>query len=278
MAFRIFPLLVLLALFAAGSSQGHAHGDDQVMIEALTEQLLKAPEAELYLRRGELHRHLQAWEKADTDFVSAGRLDPALVLVDYFRARALLEAGAPARALPLVERYLEKAPDEPEGHFLHGDILAALGRHDEGASQYAEGIRRAPSPRPEHFLRRARFLAAAPAAEPDRIVAAIDEGLKRLGPVIALVDFAIAVELERRNPDGAIARIDQLLTHVPRRERWLARRGEILANCGRRDEAVTSYRASLVAIADLPERFRDTVPIEKLTIDVRAALVRLEAR
>lgn len=278
MARRLLPLLALLALFVAGGPRGQAHGDDQAMIEALTEQLLKAPEADLYLRRGELHRHLQAWEKADADFVAAARLDPALALVDYFRARTQLEAGAPARALPLVERYLAKAPDEPEGRFLHGDILAALGRHDDGAGEYAEGIRRAPSPRPEHYLRRARFLAAAPAADPARIVAAIDEGLSRLGPVIALVDFAITVELERRNHAGAIARIDQLMTHVPRRERWLARRGEILASCGRRDEAAVSYRAALAAIADLPERFRDTVPIEKLTIDVRAALARLEVR
>jgi len=252
-----------------------AHGDDQALIEALTEQLHKAPEADLFIRRGELFRHHQQWEKADADYASAAKLDPSLTLVDFFRARTQLESGAPDKALPLVDRYLVGAPDEPEGRFLRGDILAALGRHDAGALEYAEGIQRAPSPRPEHYLRRARFLAAVPMADAARVIAALDEGIRRLGPVIALIDYAISLELERRNFDGALERVGQAMAHAPRRERWLARQGEILANCGRPTEALHAYRAALAAIENLPERFRDTVPMEKLTGDVRAALARL---
>ncbi len=245
------------------------------MIDALTEEIAKSPEADLYIRRGELFRHQQQWEKADADFTAAAKQDPTLTLVDFFRARTWLEAGAPAKALPLSDRYTASAPDEPEGRFLRGDILAALGRHDAGALEYAEGIRRAPTPRPEHYLRRARFLAAAPSADTAGVIAALDEGITRLGPVIALIDYAISLELERRNFDAALARIQQVMTHTPRRERWLARQGDILVNSGRTAEAVTAYRAALAAIADLPERYRDTVPMEKLTVDVRAALARL---
>lgn len=267
-----------LGLLACAGPELRAHGDDQVLIEALTEQLSKAPEADLFIRRGELFRHHQQWERAEADYVAAAKLDPALTLVDFFRARAQLEAGAPDKALPLVDRYLVNAPDEPEGRFLRGDVLAALGRHDDGALEYAHGIERAPSPRPEHFLRRARFLAAAPAADAARVIAALDEGIKRLGPVIALIDYAITLELERQNHDGALERITQAMSHAPRRERWLARQGDILANCGRKAEAAAAYRAALTAIEDLPERYRDTVPMEKLTTDVRAALTRLSGQ
>lgn len=272
---RPFGLLALASGALLVAPTARAHGDDQVVIEALTEEIAKAPEADLYIRRGELFRHQQQWEKADADFVAAAKLDATLTLVEFFRARTLLESGAPAKALPLADRYAGSAPDEPEGRFLRGDILAALGRHDEGALEYAEGIRRAPAPRPEHYLRRARFLAAAPAADTCRVIAALDEGITRLGPVIALIDYAISLELERRNFDAALARIQQVMTHTPRRERWLARQGDILVNCGRSAEAVSAYRAALAAIEDLPERYRDTVPMEKLTIDVRAALARL---
>jgi tetratricopeptide (TPR) repeat protein len=275
---RLLPAAVLLGVLAAAGPALRAHGDDQALIDALTEQLAKAPEADLYIRRGELFRHQQQWEKADADFASAARLDPALTLVDFFRARTQLEAGAPEKALPLVDRYLVGAPDEPEGRFLRGDVLAALGRHDAGAQEYREGIQRAPSPRPEHYLRRARFLAAAPAAEAARVIDALDEGLRRLGPVIALVDYAISIELERKNYDGALHRIGQAMSHAPRRERWLARQGDILATSGRPTEAVAAYRAALAAIEDLPERYRDTVPMEKLVIDVRAALARLSGQ
>jgi tetratricopeptide (TPR) repeat protein len=271
------PLLLpaALGLLACIAPALHAHGDDQVVIEALTEELAKAPEPDLFIRRGELYRHQQQWEKADADFIAAAKLDPTLTLVEFFRARTLLEAGIPEKALPLADRYTDRVPDEPEGRFLRGDILAALGRHDAGAVEYAEGIRRAPTPRPEHYLRRARFLAAAPSADSARVIAALDEGIARLGPVIALIDYAISLELERRNFDAALARIQQVMSHTPRRERWLARHGDILVNCGRSAEAVSAYRAALAAIEDLPERFRDTVPMEKLTVDVRAALARL---
>jgi tetratricopeptide (TPR) repeat protein len=272
----LVPAALVLLDWAAPGLRGH--GDDQVLIDALTEQLGKAPEADLFIRRGELFRHHQQWERAEADYVAAAKLDPALTLVDFFRARAQLEAGTPDKALPLVDRYLVGAPDEPEGRFLRGDILAALGRHDAGAIEYARGIERAPSPRPEHFLRRARFLAAAPAVDAARVIAALDEGIRRLGPVIALIDYAITLELERRNHDGALARIAQAMAHAPRRERWLARQGDILANCGRTAEAATAYRAALAAIEDLPERYRDTVPMEKLTVDVRAALTRLSGQ
>lgn len=276
--FLIFRRLLVpaaLGLLACAGPELRAHGDDQALIEALTEQLRKAPEADLFIRRGELFRHHQQWEKADADYASAAELDPSLTLVDFFRARTQLESGAPDRALPLVERYLAAAPDEPEGRFLRGDILAALGRHDAGALEYAEGIQRAPSPRPEHYLRRARFLAAVPAIDAARVIAALDEGIRRLGPVIALIDYAISLELERRNFDGALERIGLAMSHAPRRERWLARQGEVLANCGRTTEALNAYRAALAAIENLPERYRDTVPMEKLTGDVRAALARL---
>jgi tetratricopeptide (TPR) repeat protein len=154
------PLLLpaALGLLACIAPALHAHGDDQVVIEALTEELAKAPEPDLFIRRGELYRHQQQWEKADADFIAAAKLDPTLTLVEFFRARTLLEAGIPEKALPLADRYTDRVPDEPEGRFLRGDILAALGRHDAGAVEYAEGIRRAPTPRPEHC--------AAPASSP----------------------------------------------------------------------------------------------------------------
>ncbi|MBL9211080.1 MAG: tetratricopeptide repeat protein [Opitutaceae bacterium] len=272
---RLLPAAVLLGALAANGPALRAHGDDQALIDALTEQLGKAPDADLYIRRGELFRHQQLWDKADADFASAARLDPSLTLVDFFRARMQLESGAPDKALPLVDRYLVSAPDEPEGRFLRGDILAALGRHDAGALEYAAGIQRAPSPRPEHYLRRARFLAATPNADAARVLEALDDGLRRLGPVIALIDYAIALELERKNYPGALQRIDQAMTHAPRRERWLARQGDVLVTSGRTTEAVAAYRAALAAIEELPERYRDTVPMEKLVLDVRAALARL---
>ena len=47
----------------------------------------------------------------------------------------------------------------------------------------------------------------------------------------------------------------------------------VLGVCG----SISAYRAALAAIEDLPPRYRDTVPVEKLERDARASLNRLAA-
>jgi predicted Zn-dependent protease len=268
-------ITVSALLLGVASMQVRAHGDDQLLIDALTEELAKTPEADLYIRRGELFRHHEEWKKAGADFEAAARLEPKLQVVDFFRARLLLESGEPAQARPFIDRYLTNVSTEAEGWFLRGDILGALGQHEAGALEYAEGIRRAPHPRPEHFLRRAKFLAAAPHADPARVLAAIDEGVEKLGPVISLLEYAIAIELERKNYEAALTRIAKAMEHSPRRETWLVRQGDVFLKAGRTAEAVSAYRAALAAIDELPPRYRETVPIEKLERDARASLSRI---
>jgi len=268
---------MLLAALPVAPLSVHAHGDDLLLIEALTEELTKKPDADLFIRRGELYRHHQEWAKAEADLLAATKLDPSLTLIDFFRARVLLESGAPQRALPFIARYQKSAPDEPEGWYLHGEIAHTLGRSAEAAAHYADGIRRAPNPRPEHFLRRARILAGITPRDPVQVLAALDEGIARLGPVISLVDYAIELEVEANNLDAALVRIDRAMANLPRRERWLVRRGDLLVKAGRTPEAVAAYRSALAAIEELPERYRDTVPMGKLAADARASLQRLSS-
>jgi len=250
-----------------------AHGDDQRVLELLTAELARAPDADLHLRRGELHRHLRDWERAEADYAAAARLAPELAVVAYFRARARLEAGDPAGALPAIDRFLAAEPGSPEGWFLRAEIHAVAGRTAAAAADCARGIERAPEPRPEHFLRHARLLAGG--GDRGAALAALDAGLERLGPVVSLVEQAIALELERGAPDAALRRIDVVLANAPRREGWLFRRGEVLERAARPAEARGAYAEALAALLGLEERLRDTVPMEKLERDLRRALGRL---
>ena len=250
-----------------------AHGDDQRVLELLTAELAQAPDADLHLRRGELYRHLREWERAEADYAAAARLAPELAVIHYFRARAHLEAGDPAGALPAIDRFLAAEPGTPDGWFLRAEIHAAAGRNEAAAADCARGIERAPEPRPEHFLRHARLLASG--GDRAAALAALDAGLERLGPVVSLVEQALTLELERGEPDGALRRIDAALAAAPRREGWLYRRGEVLERAGRPSEAKAAYAEGLAVVRALPERLRDTVPMEKLERDLRRALGRL---
>lgn len=270
-------LIPISALAIVSGAALRAHGDDQKLIDALTEELARTPDAALHLRRGELHRHQREWFKAEADFIAARKLDPSLTIVDYFRARVLLEAGAPEKARPFIERYLQSAPEEPEAWFLRGEIAAAAGDPATAADHFASGIRFSVPPRPEHFLRRAQLLVTARQPDLRPALAALDEGLAQLGHFNMLVEAAIELDLRTADFASALTRVDRALENMPRRERWLARRGEILVRAGRPQEAAGAFRAALAAIDQLPEQHRDTVPMERLASATRAALDRLSA-
>ncbi|MGH7959281.1 MAG: hypothetical protein ACREH8_20050, partial [Opitutaceae bacterium] len=57
----IAPWLLGGALFVALPATLPAHGDDQLLIDALTEELAKALDADPFIRRGELFRHHREW-------------------------------------------------------------------------------------------------------------------------------------------------------------------------------------------------------------------------
>ena len=60
----------------------------------------------------------------------------------------------------------------------------------------------------------------------------------------------------------------RMCSRTPRKELWLARRGEVLEKAGRAAEARAAYQAALVAIDELPEQRRRT----KMMTDLRADL------
>lgn len=272
-ALRLHAALCLLAVVL------RAHGDDQAMIrqimEAISAELAKAPDADLFLRRGELHRHNQDWAKADADFVAAAQLAPKRAAIAYLRARTFLDARQPEKARSLAERYRAAVPSDPEAWFVHGEALAALGEMRLALADYAEGFRRAAEANADQVERWTRLLSALPQTDAGEILAIVDHALVRLGPLPALVDYAIALEVTRQNYDGALTRIEQ----VRQKGRWpgtlLARRGDVLVKAGRRAEAIASYQAALDAIEKLSERNRTTALVQKVAGEARDAIERL---
>ena len=270
-ALRVLVLCLVVALPLA------AHGDLHERIAALTKQIEDAPtNAELYLKRGELHRAHRDWKLALADYDRAVQLRSDLDVVELARGLTFFASGAPEPAIAALDRFLLKHPAHAEARLSRARSRAKLGRHEAAAEDFTRAIAQTTTPRPEYYLERAQALAALGDARIDDALRGLDEGIQTLGPIVTLQLSAIDFELRKNRHDAALARLDLITAQAARKESWLARRGDILERAGRYGEARQAYAKALAALEIMPASRRNKTAGE-LESRLRAAQARLGA-
>jgi len=272
--FRFLCALIARSLLVVGlllPSFASAHGPLHEHIQRLTKEIEQFPDsADLYLQRGELHRHHQNWKSALADYTIAESLAPSLAMVDLCRGKLFLDAGDPKQAKAVLDCFLAKAPNDAEGLLTRGRALVQLGLHSPAADDFTRAIQNLEMPQPEFYYERSQALVAA-----GRLIEAlhgIDEGIARLGEIVTLQVYAIDLEIKLQCYDAALARVEKVASQSPRKEKWLARRGEILQMAGRDEEARQAFQAALREIESLSSRHRNTKAVIDLEKRVRAAI------
>ena len=252
------------------SSFAHAHEGLHAQIAGITAKIKRDPKnASLYLQRGELHRLHHDWRRAAADYDRAARLQPGLTIVDLARGRLLFESGSFQRAKFVLDRFLMQQPNHFEALTTRARVLAKLGSTAAAVKDFDQAI--AQSPEPELYLERAETLAK-DGKRIDEALSGLDEGIKRLGPIVTLQLTAIELELRRHNYEGALSRLDLIAAQSERKEAWLVRRGEILKLAGRDEEARAAFNAALFAIESLPPARRQSRAVTALQVRARSAL------
>lgn len=273
---RAMALTFVLSLASVWSP---AHDDIRAQIEAVTAQISKNPvDARLYLKRAQLHRLHKAWKNGLADLDRAAQLEPSLDVVDLARGRLLFDAGRLQPAETALNRFLGKNPDAGQAWLTLARVHARLGRHAQAARDFTRAIDQLDEPRPEHFLERARALAALGDDAIDAALRGLDDGIQRLGSLVTLQTYAIELNLRLRDYDAALQRLRTISARARRKERWLAYRGDILLAAGRKADARHAYEQALAAIRILPPRHRMTKAVRDLVDHIRAAPPRADAR
>jgi predicted Zn-dependent protease len=263
----LFAMLVLIP------PSIQAHGDLHLQIQEVTKTIEKDPRnAELYLKRGELHRAHQEWDAAQADYDHAHVLDPKMSVVDLARGRMFLEANWPISAKVALDRFLAIYTNHVEGLTARARTLVKLDQRLAAARDYTAAITHAAESRPELYLERAQALTTEGGAHLDEALKGLDEGVKKLGPLVTLQLYAIDVELKQKRFDAALSRLERIAAQSPRKETWLARRGEILQQAGRTEEARAAFQSALVAIDKLPPARRHVPAMVELEKRLREAI------
>ena len=258
-------------MFLFGVVAAFGHGDVHLQIIELTKEIEKTPRnAELFVRRADLHRLHGDWDAAQADYDHAGALDPQLAMVDLARARMFLEANWPLSSLTSVDRFLARQFEHPEGLIIRARALAKLARYVEAAQDYTRAIGKVNEGRPELFLERAQALAAEGKEHVDNAIRGLDEGIQKLGPLVTLNLYALDLETEHGRYEAALKRLDGVIAKAPRKETWFERRGNILFKAGRREEARQAYQQALDAMKTLPPVRRNVPAMQELDKRLRA--------
>ncbi len=269
---QIINILVIGACVALLSVPVRAHEGLHEQIVAITAKIKRDPKnASLYLQRGELHRHHREWSRAAADYDRAARLQPSLIVVDLARGKMLFESRRFQQARSLLDRFLRHQPESIEGWVTRARVLAAIGARLEATRNFTQALALTTTPEPDLYLERAQVLAI-DKQHLEEALSGLDEGIKRVGPVVTLQLAAIDLELRRKHYDGALSRLDMITTQSERKEMWLVRRGEILRSAGRIEEARATFKSALVVIEGLPPGRRHTRAITALELRARSGL------
>ena len=255
---RLARPLVCLACIAI-AHPGFGHGDLHLQIEQVTAEIAGQPEnAELYLRRGELHRAHGDPRSAVADYDRVTALNPQLAAVDLARARLLLASGAYRAAIEAINRFLGSEPNRSDALITRARARHQLRDFLEAAADFTAAINHAPRPEPEYYLERAHALTAAGPEHGGAALAGLKEGLVRLANPITLVLAALDLEIAHGRYDDALGRIDRAMASLPRKAPWIERRGDILAKAGREGDARRAFAEALAEIEQMPAQRRST--------------------
>ena len=268
-------------MVASAALPAWGHGDTHDMVKAVTEELKERPrDPELYIRRGELHRRHGDFDLALADYEMASRHATAgnLATLDLMRGLLFLEAKWPSTARACLDRFLAREPN-------HAIALAARARahlqlrdRDSANRDFSAAIRASAEPRPELYVERAEAMASGDAPRLQEAVDGIDEGIRALGPIVTLELVGIDLKLRLQQTNAALERLDRVLQRSPRKEAWLARRGEILRASGRWGEAHAAFTNALGQLATLPPARRNVPAMQELERRLKEAATEMEAK
>lgn len=249
-----------------------AHGDIAEHIQIMTDQYQLQPSAELLVRRARAYIDQNNPRAARKDLQRALDLEPQRHEAWYWLASAELKLGQPARALEAIEKFLGAADSDTaraSGLVIKGDALLAAGDPLAAAETYAGALRLEPDANPEHVL---KAVDAFHAAKSGRWRSELDEGLRRLGPLVSLQERGYQYDMADGDYESALRRVGQMLASGLRRPQLLYKQALTYKALQRPEAARASLQAALHELEQLPAVRREIPALQQLRHDIEREL------
>jgi predicted Zn-dependent protease len=245
MAF-LASMLLCLGLLLTAQSAAHPGHDDQ--LEAVNRAMAAAPnEQALYIQRGNIHAEIGHYAEALLDFNRARELGPD-ERVDYAESVMHYRKGDRGTAARLVDKHISRFPNDPGGYEHRALIAREDGDHAQALADLRTYFSLRERPNPGLYVSAARMLQQD--GRTADAIAVLDLGLEQLGTIPQLQRYAIELELERSQPEAAIARMDSLRTSLRDSANWKLDMADLLFAANRKSEAASLLQAAREQLQD----------------------------
>ncbi|NNK34363.1 MAG: tetratricopeptide repeat protein [Xanthomonadales bacterium] len=200
-----------------------AHPELEAQIQHLGTELAERPgDAELWLKRADLHRRHGDLDAAREDLDAAARLAPPAEL-DFYRGRLLMDAGEPEAADRAFSAYLSARPGHVKTLALRASVRAELGRFPDAADDLSQAIDLSEHPSPSLYRRQVGAQVQAGAHHWLEARRTADRGLERFPSEISLLGLATDLSLALIDAPAADAYLERLPPSLGELPRWRAR-------------------------------------------------------
>jgi len=225
----------------------------------------------LFVQRSKLYSLQKNFDQALADLDQANRLMP-LPEIEREKAQVYFNAGWYETGIDHVNHYLAGFSEDPEGYLLRARLNAKLDHRADAGADYDLAIQRFKQQPLDLYIEQAQVRTTEDGAYLTDALRMLQSGIQRAGPIITLQSAALEIELRQQNYDAALARVDDIASHTPRKDLWLARRGDILAQAGRVDDARLAYQQALDAIGKLIPAQREQAATKGLETQLKSLL------
>lgn len=241
-------------------------------MEAVNRKIAASPQdASLLVDRSRLYALSKKFDLALADLDKAQRLQN-VPHIDRERATVYLAAGWYETGVEHATRHLAKFPEDAEAYLTRARLRARLGRPAEAGEDYVASIRHMKSPPMELYMEQASALTTEDGAHLTNALAVLEQAKQKFGAVITLETAALEIELQQRNYNAALARVDALIQRMPRKDMWYMRRGDVLVQAGRFAEAQKAYESALESITKTPMTQRQRLNTAGVERQIRQSL------
>lgn len=269
----MYKLFVLISLFLSGTTIPtlSAHGDLAEQIQLLTNRIeLAADNPNLYVQRGQLYAQHREYQAAIKDFRKARQLRPDLFITDLLLAKVLAAQKRPQIALSSINTFLQIHPNHLDGLIIRAGIHQQLDKNVAAQKDFEQAILQNSKVQPKHYIAIAENFLAADSSNIEPALSWLAKGQTQFGFDIVLKQKEVEILVQHKLYKEALQSIDVILTHFPRKEKWLFQKGQIFEKDQTPKQARLQYKATLAAIAQLPKRVQLTkrmLALEAKTIE-----------